>query len=90
MNTLADPEWLAGLELPEEETDPDGNTYSSKAIFAEEMAYVADSVFEGRTGQDLPAEFVENNVITAPEWKEEGDDLAHMFPGLWKKYGGGE
>jgi Protein of unknown function (DUF4240) len=89
-NTLADPEWLEGLELPEEETDLEGDIYSSKAVFAEEMAYVADSVFEERTGQSLPAEFAENSEITGLEWKEEGDDLALMFPKLWKKYGGDE
>jgi hypothetical protein len=89
-NTLADPEWLADFKFPEEETNLDGDIISSKAIFAEEMAYVADSVFEKRTGQHLPAEFAENNEITGPEWKEEGDDLARMFPKLWKECNGCE
>jgi len=74
---LADPESLADLDL-----DPD-----EEELEAEGMAYVAQSVFEERTGQELPAEFAENNEIGGIEWQEEGDDLARMFPRLWKKYG---
>jgi hypothetical protein len=73
-NTMADPEWLASLKLPEEETDLDGDIISSKAIFAEEMAYVADSVFQRRTGKHIPAEFAENHELTGQEWTEESDD----------------
>jgi hypothetical protein len=89
-NTLADPEWLADFEFPEEETDLDGEVISSKAIFAEEIGYVADSVFQQRTGKHIPAEFAENNELTGREWKEEGDDLARMFPRLWKERNGCE
>ncbi len=87
-NTVADPEWLADFKFTEEKTDLDGDIFTSKAIFAEEMAYVAGSVFKKRTGQDLPAEFAENYDITGTEWKEEGDDLARMFPKLWKERNG--
>ena len=89
-NTLADPEWLADFDFPEEETDLDGEVISSKAIFAEEMGYIADSVFQQRTGKRIPAEFAENSEVTGPEWKEEGDDLARMFPRLWKERNGCE
>jgi hypothetical protein len=71
---LADPELLVNLDLDEDETEAEG------------MAYVAESVFEERTGEDLPAEYVENYEISGNEWKEEGDDLARMFPKLWEKY----
>ena len=89
-NTLADPEWLADFEFEEEETDLDGDIISSKAIFAEEIGYVADSVFQKRTGQHIPAEFAENHQISGPEWTEESDDLARMFPKLWKDCNGCE
>ena len=71
---LADPESLANLDLDEDETEAEG------------MAYVAESVFAERTGEDLPAEYIENYEISGTEWQEEGDDLARMFPKLWKKY----
>jgi hypothetical protein len=89
-NTLADPEWLADFDFPEEETDLEGEIITSRAIFAEEMAYVADSVFQKRTGKRMPAAFAENQELTGPEWKEEGDDLARMFPKLWKERNGCE
>jgi hypothetical protein len=47
---------------------------------------VAATVFEERTGEDIPAEFPGNHTITGAEWQEEGDDLQRMFPRLWKKY----
>jgi hypothetical protein len=74
---VADAEWLVNLE-PTDEMEAEG------------MAYVADSVFEERTGEELPAEFVENTEISGPEWAEDGDDLAQMFPKLWVKYNSGE
>jgi hypothetical protein len=70
------PLWLANFKLDEGEAEAEG------------MAYVALSVFEERTGQNLPSEFLENHHIDGMEWKEEGDDLARMFPKLWKKYNG--
>ncbi|HEY4062967.1 MAG TPA: DUF4240 domain-containing protein [Puia sp.] len=73
---LADPEWLVNLE-------PEGE----EGAEAEGMAYVAGSVFKERTGKYLPAEFPENHEISGPEWKEEWDDLAQMFPKLWEKFG---
>jgi hypothetical protein len=88
-NTLADPEWQADFDFPEEEMDLDGEIISSKAIFAEEMGYVADSVFQKRTGKRIPAEFAENNELKGQEWREEGDDLARMFP-RWKDRNGCE
>jgi hypothetical protein len=73
-NALTKPEWLANLDLEEDESEAEG------------MAYVAESVFTSRTGQDLPAEYVENYTISGEEWQEEGDDLQRMFPILWQKY----
>lgn len=78
-NTLADPEWLLILDLETDETD------------AETIAYVAGKVFEERTGARVfPAEFVENHEISGTRWQENGDDLAEMFPKLWKKYNDAE
>lgn len=71
---LADPESLVDLDLDEDENEAEG------------MAYVAETVFAARTGENLPAEYAENYEISGVEWKEEGDDLARMFPKLWVKY----
>lgn len=75
--TVADPEWLVNVEWEEDGMEAEG------------MAYVAETVFEDRTGEELPAEFGENYEISGEEWEEDGDDLERMFPKLWAKSNAG-
>ncbi|HEX9513174.1 MAG TPA: DUF4240 domain-containing protein [Puia sp.] len=74
--TLADPDSLVDMDPEKIDIEWEG------------MGYVAATVFEERTGEDIPSEFSENPAITGTEWEEEGDDLQQMFPRLWKKYDG--
>ncbi|MGB0431596.1 MAG: DUF4240 domain-containing protein [Bacteroidia bacterium] len=52
----------------------------------EGLGYVADSVFENKTGQDMPYPFQENHVTTGKEWADNNEDLKTMFPKLCAKY----
>jgi hypothetical protein len=62
--------------------------------FFEEFAYVADGVYEERTGQWPPAppdddsEEESDGKPGGEPWEEVGDDLQRRFPRLWKKFAG--
>ena len=74
-HALADPESLVNVEWEEEGMEAEG------------MAYVAESVFERRTGVVMPAEFAENYEISGEEWAEDSGDLEKRFPRLWTRRG---
>lgn len=69
------------LEHPETLIDLNRN---STEIEWEGVSYVAATVFEELTDQEIPSLFIGNQEITGFDWDE--DDLASMFPELTKKY----
>jgi hypothetical protein len=73
--TIQDPESLVEVDTPKiEEVDWEG------------LGYVASTVFEEFTGQEMPYPFIENQDTTGTEWDEGSDDLKNMFPKLFAKY----
>jgi len=72
--TITNPETLVELDTEKIEVDWEG------------MGYVASTVFEELTGEEIASEFRENQDIKGIEWNEENDDLKEMFPELWAKY----
>lgn len=52
----------------------------------EGLGYVASTVFEEITGQEMPYPYKENLETTGEQWQEEGDDLKKLFPKLFAKY----
>jgi hypothetical protein len=73
--TIADPGSLVELDQDRIEVEWEG------------MSYIASEVFEERTGEDIPSEFLENyEQIKGTEWDENSDELQKMFPELWAKY----
>jgi hypothetical protein len=76
---LADPESLADVEL-----GPD----AEEEVFFEEFAYVADRVYEEKTGEELPRTAGAGRSEPAGEpWEEDDEELERRFPRLWAKYG---
>jgi hypothetical protein len=53
----------------------------------EGLSYVPMTIYEEKTGNDMPKGIQENSEITGEEWEEEGDDLKNKFPKLWSKWG---
>ena len=73
--TLANPETLVELDTEKIEVEWEG------------MGYIASTVFEELTGQEIASEFRENQNIKGTEWSDENnDELKKMFPTLWAKY----
>jgi len=76
---LKDPETLTSII-----DDPDDCQF-------EDFGYVATQVWERKTGKDLDEfPFPDVDRPDSPagkEWSEDGDELMHRFPKLWKKFG---
>jgi hypothetical protein len=72
---LTDPETLVNVE-----------TSKIEDVNWEGLGYVPSTVFEERTGQEMPYPYQEKLDTTGNEWAEEGDDLKRMFPKLAAKY----
>ncbi|MDN3657896.1 DUF4240 domain-containing protein [Ferruginibacter paludis] len=73
--TIQDPESLVEV-----------NTDKIEEVDWEGLGYVASTVFQEMTGQDIPSAFEEHQGTTGKEWTEESDDLKLMFPELYAKY----
>jgi len=73
--TIADPETLVEVDTNRIE----GSEW-------EGLGYVAATVFEKVTGQEIPHSNREYSETTGQEWDEESDDLKKMFPKLYAKY----
>ena len=73
--TIKDPESLVEF-----------NTDSMDEIEWEGLGYVASTVFEEITGQEMPYPFQEQIETTGKEWEEDSDDLKKMFPRLAAKF----
>lgn len=77
--TISNPDSLANLN--EETIDVDW----------EGMGYLATTVFEDLTDQEMPLGFNENQTIKGISWNEDDDEaLKKMCPKLWTKYSGNE
>lgn len=53
----------------------------------EGLSYVAMTIYEQKTGSQMPSGIQENFEITGEEWEEDGDDLKNKFPKIWEKWG---
>ena len=46
----------------------------------EGLGYIPDTVFEKKTGKNIPSLFTENITISGDEWEEDIDELEKKFP----------
>lgn len=69
---LADPEALADYE----DGDLDG----------ESLMYVAEELYEGRTGQEIPWTVNSPSEPAGEPWEEDEDVLRRLYPKLYAKY----
>ena len=70
--TIENPKTLIDLKIDITEIEWEG------------ISYVASTVFEKLTKQEIPSTFNENREISGFDWEEE--DLKNMFPELTEKY----
>ncbi|WP_299123414.1 DUF4240 domain-containing protein [uncultured Tenacibaculum sp.] len=53
----------------------------------EGLSYIATSIYEEKTGKEMPTGISENFNMTGEEWDEDSDDLKNRYPKLWAKFG---
>jgi hypothetical protein len=73
--TVNDPETLVEVK-----------TDKIEGVEWEGLGYVAATVFEKMTAQEMPYPYQEKLGTTGNKWAEEGDDLKLMFAKLYAKY----